>query len=310
MQRETELSVSVVAVVVTFNRKDLLVQCLSALQGQSRPPDEIVVIDNSSSDGTGELLREQYGHLSCFRASRNLGGAGGFSWGVELAIEKGHSDAWLMDDDAEPALDALEVLIDASKELSASGSKPGFVASQVVDFSGRPSDRHQLTPLATSEACEHPRITAVACAHFVGVLINVDTASQTFLPVADFFIWHDDIEYTTRLGDISTGYLVMDSKIYHPEKPELDDFGWRLFHDLKNRIWLMKTPRLANRHARFAASKRIPKVLAQQASRSASKTTFVRLAIRGLFVGTFRRPRLHSPGELRASSNEVKPISQ
>ena len=301
---------TVAAVVVTFNRRELLVECLDALHAQTRPADVIIVIDNASTDGTDVLLREKYHHLRCYRSERNLGGAGGFAWGVELALRAGYDDAWLMDDDAAPTPEALMGLLEASAQLSATGPKPGFVACQVVDNSGQNSSRHRLTPLATTGTRSHSvEAVAVDCAHFVGALINLDIARRTHLPVPDFFLWHDDIEYTTRLGEMATGYLVPGSLIHHPDKPELNDYGWRLFHDVKNRVWMMKTPQLANRHARIAAFKRIPKILLQQAIRAESKTGFLRHALRGLFIGLVKKPALFLPGELLASSNDVRLVA-
>ena len=46
----------VCAVIVTFNRKILLMRTLTALYAQTRPVDTILIIDNASSDGTPELL--------------------------------------------------------------------------------------------------------------------------------------------------------------------------------------------------------------------------------------------------------------
>ena len=47
------------AVVVTYNRKDLLVECLNALKNQTYPLDGIYIIDNASTDGTQELLMKE-----------------------------------------------------------------------------------------------------------------------------------------------------------------------------------------------------------------------------------------------------------
>ena len=55
--------VRVVAVVVTWNRRDLLEESLAALAAQTLAPAAVVVVDNASTDGTTELLRERYAHL-------------------------------------------------------------------------------------------------------------------------------------------------------------------------------------------------------------------------------------------------------
>lgn len=46
---------SICAVVVTFNRKRLLLNCLDALKVQTRQLSHIVVIDNASTDGTADF---------------------------------------------------------------------------------------------------------------------------------------------------------------------------------------------------------------------------------------------------------------
>src|SRR5688500_20251395 len=79
--------VTVCAVVLTFNRKALLVECLDAVLGQSRPPDHVVVVDNASTDGTRELLRENglLERVEWIPLERNLGSSGGFHHGVAAA---------------------------------------------------------------------------------------------------------------------------------------------------------------------------------------------------------------------------------
>jgi len=57
------MSDSVCAVVVTYNRKNLLIECLEALRKQTRPIQGIYLIDNASTDGTPELLLEK-GYIS------------------------------------------------------------------------------------------------------------------------------------------------------------------------------------------------------------------------------------------------------
>ena len=42
----------VAAVVVTYNRRDLLLESLAAVHGQLRPPDTVIVVDNASADDT------------------------------------------------------------------------------------------------------------------------------------------------------------------------------------------------------------------------------------------------------------------
>jgi rhamnopyranosyl-N-acetylglucosaminyl-diphospho-decaprenol beta-1,3/1,4-galactofuranosyltransferase len=94
----------IVAVVVTFNRLALVRRLLERLA--SVPPiDEVVVVDNASTDGTAELLAGEYSDLEVLRLETNTGGAGGFAAGIERALTLEPDLVWLLDDDTVPTDD-------------------------------------------------------------------------------------------------------------------------------------------------------------------------------------------------------------
>ena len=78
----------IAAIVVTFNRLTLLQECIQALRDQTRRPDEIIVVDNSSTDGTREWLNAQL-DLTVVRQG-NLGSSGGQQTGIKTAYQKGY----------------------------------------------------------------------------------------------------------------------------------------------------------------------------------------------------------------------------
>ena len=90
------------AVVVTWNRRLLLEQCLQALMSQTRACDRVLVVDNASDDGTAERLAAWGDRITVLRLDRNTGGAGGFNAGVRAAVQGGADRIWLMDDDVLP----------------------------------------------------------------------------------------------------------------------------------------------------------------------------------------------------------------
>ena len=98
---------NILSVIVTYNRKDLLKRCLVALRSQTRSPDKILVINNSSTDGTDLMLTEMGIN---FITQPNLGSAGGWHAGIKYAIENNFDACWLMDDDGYPDDKALEIL--------------------------------------------------------------------------------------------------------------------------------------------------------------------------------------------------------
>ena len=293
-------SLSVAAVVVSFNRRDLLRKCLVALQSQDRQPDEIILIDNGSTDGSPDMVRNEFPDVSVFEPGGNLGGAGGFAWGLELAMARNHDAAWLMDDDAEPFTDSLGHLVEA---MEAAPVRPGFVSALVVNDKGSPNEGH-LPVISTSSAdqlvAREVGGLAVENASFVGVLIDLHAASRMPLPYADFFIWFDDAEYTRRLAAGSFGMVIPSSRILHPQKANQVDMGARLFYYVRNFLWMSRLdprPRTLFRNP-VIDFLGLLKLTFIQGTRAADKRVWASAAVRAFAEGVFRTPRKVMPGEL------------
>jgi rhamnopyranosyl-N-acetylglucosaminyl-diphospho-decaprenol beta-1,3/1,4-galactofuranosyltransferase len=103
----------VVAVVVTWNRRDLLLESLAAVLAQTRPPDAVIAVDNASTDGTADAVRAGFPAVRLATLAQNTGGAGGFAYGLALALADGADLVWLMDDDTVPEPGALRALLGA-----------------------------------------------------------------------------------------------------------------------------------------------------------------------------------------------------
>ena len=102
----------VCAVVVTYNRKDLLRTCLQSLLKQTRMPDCIVVVDNASTDGTRAMLDTEFQQLQRLNLETNSGGAGGFKAGMQSAYCRKFEWIWVMDDDIEVTPECLEKMLE------------------------------------------------------------------------------------------------------------------------------------------------------------------------------------------------------
>lgn len=88
------MSERVCAVIATYNRKELLRECLQSVLSQTRLPDHILVVDNASTDGTQEMLKEESPQVEVLRLPENQGGAGGFHEGMKRAYEEGFDWLW------------------------------------------------------------------------------------------------------------------------------------------------------------------------------------------------------------------------
>lgn len=103
---------NVTAIVVTYNRLPLLKQCLAALRAQTVQGFTVLLVDNASTDGTADYIKTlAMPGLVCRNPGENLGGAGGFAYGIRAAAELGCEAVWIMDDDTLPEPDALAALL-------------------------------------------------------------------------------------------------------------------------------------------------------------------------------------------------------
>ena len=247
----------VVALVVTWNRRDLLAESLRALQSQTRAPDEILVVDNASDDGTGDLLARHFPGVQVIRHEVNTGGAGGFAAGLKQALQ-GRCDAvWLMDDDTVPEPYALEGLLQTRTGYAGDrprSAPPALVASRVVWTDGR--DHPMNTPRTKAWASRREREAAAAVgarpvrtASFVSILVDAERARQVGLPVTEFFLWNDDFEYTARLLRGRRGLWTPRSVVVHKTAAFAgadQDPGARFYFEVRNKLWtLMGSPGLA-----------------------------------------------------------------
>ena len=87
---------TVIAVVVAWNRAQLLRETLDGLASQTRPLDGVVVVDNASSDETPQLIASHPAVTNVVTLPQNYGGAGGFAAGIARAMTLGADLVWIM----------------------------------------------------------------------------------------------------------------------------------------------------------------------------------------------------------------------
>ena len=211
----------IVAVVVTFNRLDLLQHLVAALS-DTDGLDEILVVDNASTDGTGEWLRsteEGSDRVHARLLSDNTGGAGGFHEGLRWAVERGADLVWLMDDDGMPEPGSLKTLLAHDGALDFWGPVVVDVADpdRLVFPIRLPGGTRVVHALRDVRAAATDGLIRDIVIPFNGVLVTRALVEEIGLPRAEFFIWGDDHEYRLRAERSGARIgTVVDARVRHP----------------------------------------------------------------------------------------------
>lgn len=182
------------AVIVTYNRKELLSQNIEMLLKQTMTVDSIIIVDNCSSDGTYEYLKncgwttEPFLYL---KTETNIGGAGGFYTGVKAAYEAGADWIVLMDDDGRMADEhTMEILYRAARKLydENRGERKLFVNAlvqkgELLSF----KIDHMYTVVEAMMAAKNGLIEGAANP-FNGTLISRELVSDIGYPKKEFLL--------------------------------------------------------------------------------------------------------------------------
>ncbi len=286
----------VIAVIVTYNRRELLLEALAAVRAQQRSPDAVIVIDNASADGTAAAVRDKFGAVRLVELDTNYGGAGGFAYGMAHALADGADLIWAMDDDTIPEPGALAALLAARQAYR--GRAPAIIASAVRWTDGRPHPMN--TPRAKPLASAAERTAAATCgcvpirsASFVSVLVDAAECRRRGLPQADFFLWNDDFEFTTRLLRGNIGLLSGDSVVVHKTKTFGStnvDPGERFFYEVRNKIWTLRASSLGPAERVLYTGATLRRWLRTYAAAS-DRRALRECLRRGLVAGVRTRPR-------------------
>jgi rhamnopyranosyl-N-acetylglucosaminyl-diphospho-decaprenol beta-1,3/1,4-galactofuranosyltransferase len=233
---------TVCAVVVTYNRKELLRECLQAVHGQTRAPDTVLVVDNASTDGTPDMVRAEFASAELLELPTNEGSAGGFHEGMKAATARGFDWLWVMDDDTVPNADALEILLDARASLNGAA----LLASKVLwtDGSMHPMNWPGLDvqDMDAFVGGIEQSVLKIRANTFPSLLVKREAIEKYGPPRKGFFIWADDIDFTQRILRHEPGFMIPRSVAVH--KTKTAHAPWegkeRFYYAVRNGLFILR----------------------------------------------------------------------
>ncbi|EAA1047433.1 glycosyltransferase [Escherichia coli O28ac] len=243
----------VIAVIVTYNRKALLLKVIDAVINQSYPLKKILIIDNNSTDGTEMFISNRLSDVVKYKnTGDNLGGAGGFYRGFIEAEKYGYDYLWLMDDDFMPTVNCLEILI--------SNSPDGIVQPVRYNLDETCAELSPLTYDLSNPFKLNPKGTPlknylntignksakvdIEAIPFEGPLISRKVVEKIGYPEPKFFIFCDDIEYAIKAKRKGIPIQCnLKAKAYRllVNNQGNDLLSWKGYFMLRNLFYLHKT---------------------------------------------------------------------
>lgn len=242
------------AVVVTFNRLELVKKTISALQCQTRPLDCIIIVNNGSTDGTADYLDSLPKENEWIIIHQeNVGGSGGFWRGIKEAYERGFDWIWCMDDDVFPRENCLE------EALECTDQRTGIVCPKRIMNGKTFISESETLNLSNIFQWRYGKVLSCKAANgripidlqsmtFEGPLIRREVVDKIGLPNRELFILFDDTDYSyrTHLAGFRILYsplAVIDKHFFKQTKTADELFlanKWKMWYDIRNASYFAK----------------------------------------------------------------------
>ncbi|AJT41351.1 glycosyltransferase [Psychromicrobium lacuslunae] len=294
-------STRVVAVLVSFNREELLRRAVESICRAVRLPDALVIVDNASTDGSVDYLRSL--QLPCdyelVELTKNTGGAGGFTVGMAHALANHRPDLlWIMDDDTEPHRETLSEALELWQNYPAAET-PALIASRVLWTDGREHPMNSPRTRVGASAAQKSRAAKfsarpIRSASFVSLFVSAEAIRQDGLPIVDYFLWNDDFEFTARLARHRTALASEKSVVSHHTKvfdSNTVDIGERFFFEVRNKIWTFSRSSALTTGERLLYGGSSVRRWFSMVRRSSSRAAVLKAGWRGLRDGLLSQPR-------------------
>ncbi len=213
--------------ILSFNRKDDLRLTLQKVFEQDYQNIEVVVVDNASTDGTLEMVKNEFSSIQLIQLQKNIGIAG---WNEGFKIARGEF-ILVLDDDSYPDKNSIKELVQTAqsdKHIGVVGSKIKNLLTGRIEIPGNEGDRW---------------FSFIGC----GALIRKDIFTSIGLFSETLFLYFHEIDFSFRLKD--SGYkinLSQNSVIFHSNSPKNRSYlknifidQRKIYYDIRNTIFLL-----------------------------------------------------------------------
>ena len=227
----------IAVVIVTFNRCDELVKTISAIQNQGILENDIIVINNNSTDNTKNILDSNYKNIQSIHLNENIASAGGFSKGMQTAFEKGYDWVWLFNDDSRPVEGSLKSIL---VHLNSGKIEIGLLKIANKDENNKAvllywnGVRKPVSVDVSNEIVQTDLIT------FDGCIISKKTIEKIGYCDPLYFMGTYEFDYCLKAKDAGIGVYTLPNGLIEDGKlgGKNGTPPWRQYYNTRNHLWL------------------------------------------------------------------------
>ncbi|WP_209329973.1 glycosyltransferase family 2 protein [Lunatimonas salinarum] len=218
---ENSVFPSVALVVVNWNTYGYTKSCLDQAAKLTYPNFEVLLVDNGSTDGSGQRLNAEYPHITFLPNKRNMGFTGGNNRGIEVALDRGFRYVFLLNNDtyfdagfldplvayleANPSTGAVQPLI-----YEANGSKGVWHAGGMFNrLTGKTTSIKRTVNLQVPYASSW--LTGCAFLVRAGVIRQVGTLRHAY------FAYFEDVDWSFRITKVGFDLKIVPQAVLHHE---------------------------------------------------------------------------------------------
>lgn len=230
-------------VIVTYNRKELLKECIEACFQQTVKFSKIIVVNNNSTDGTKEYLDSlKNKNLIVIHSKENLGGAGGFHLAIKEASSLDLDYLLIIDDDAIIDKKYNEYIIPYMNNDEGVLAFSGVVKTDGnIQFEHRRHMNNHFKCVNSSEEEYKKEYFDYELATFCGLYVSTKIIKKIGLPKKEFFIWFDDTEYSIRILEHTKIRNINKAELNHKTKIAINSgYNWKSYYSIRNQIIILK----------------------------------------------------------------------
>jgi GT2 family glycosyltransferase len=234
-------------VIATYNRIDLLRECIDCVLAQTVQLIKVIIVNNGSTDDTknylNKLMIDSEELFKGYNLDENIGGAGGFYYALEKIKSEDVDWILIIDDDALIEPNYIELIRDKIQSLNSMAFSGTVTTNGKIDLLHRKIVKNKsIMKFQSVEGKKYLQdVFEYDLSSFCGLVIKKDILKLVGLPNVDYYQWYVDTEYSLRIKEFSKIINVNNAKLNHKVtySSKKDLINWKKsYYGYRNLIYM------------------------------------------------------------------------